>query len=738
EPFIIPFDQLNRDRAGTVGSKNAQLGELMTRVGMPIPEGFAISGWAYKRFMDANDLQARITDRIGSVNFQAYAQLVEVSDDIQRWINAAKVPDDLREELEAAARALSLRTGSERFAFRSSAVGEDTIFSFAGQYATFLNVSVDDAAGRYQQILASKFTPQAIYYLLSHALMESELAMSVGCVEMVDARSAGVIYTRNPVRPKDNTVLISSVFGLGKYLVDGTLTPDVLAVDRESLETLDRRIARKPVRLVLSPESGTVNEDVPESQQQTLSISPDEARQLTECALKIERHYGTPQDIEWAIDQRGKVFILQSRPLHVIEPTHAEGPDVSDYRALMDGGVTVCPGAGGGAVYHAVSIYDLPGCPDGAVVVAPHTFPGLVTVMGRASAIVTETGGTANHMATVAREYRVPTVSGMKGATAIPADRVVTVDASECVVYDKFLRELINARRPELELFSDMAIVNLLKDVVKLVSPLNLLHPIEEGFRAENCQTFHDIVRYCHQMAMEEMFTGGLNVEDPDKISLPLVSDIPLDVNIIFVDRTDATRKWSRGVPDDAIESVPMQHFWNGVKYEGWPRSIQMHPQSMMSVLTTSTDEGEREDYSETSFAILGAEYMILSLRMGYHFTTVEAMCSRETRNNYIRMQYKEGGASVERRARRIRLIMDVLSCVGFEHQSKGDFLDTSLAYQEPDMIKKRLYMLGRLTMMTKQLDMALSNDSIARWYTRDFMRKLGIPPREPRRRRKH
>jgi pyruvate,water dikinase len=120
-----------------------------------------------------------------------------------------------------------------------------------------------------------------------------------------------------------------------------------------------------------------------------------------------------------------------------------------------------------------------------------------------------------------------------------------------------------------------------------------------------------------------------------------------------------------------------MRHFLDGVLSVGWPKQLQAGEKDSVNVITTSVQEGSRVNFSETSFAILSREYMILSLRMGYHFTTIEAMCTPDVGKNYIRMQLKEGGATLERRARRIKLICDVLSRYGFEHHSKTDFLDT-------------------------------------------------------------
>lgn len=725
--LTIPLENIGRDRACSVGSKNAQMGELKSRLGLPVPDGFAVSGWAYRQFLKANDLQKRIGERIRSVDITSFEQLQAVSEEIQAIVRAATIPPELVKAIESSFDDLVARSGVDRFSLRSSAIGEDTEYSFAGQYATFLNVRRRDVVDRYHKVLASKFTPQAIYYYLSHDLSESQLAMSVGCISMINSRSSGVIYTRDPVHPNEDCVLVSAIWGLGKYLVDGTLTPDKICVSRKTNEITESEIAVKPVRLVLNEGGGTIEEKVPESEQQKPAVSEQELARLLEYALKIEEHYGAPQDIEWAIDHDGRLFLLQTRPLHVIEQTEDVKPDLSGLKLVMSGGDTVCPGAGGGAVFQVETVDDLSEVPDGAVLVASHTFPGLITVMGKVTAIVTATGGVACHMATIAREYRIPCLVGVEGCNELPSGQVVTVDATAGAIFEGFQEELIQARKPEYELFSDMAIFNLLQDVLSRIAPLSLIHPSDDNFVPEKCQTFHDITRFCHQKAMEEMFLGGLNVPGKDKLSVRLKSDIPLRVNIIYIDQDYHTYADKGPIAEDDIASEPMRHFWNGVRHEGWPTPPKMDVKGFMSVMGTSVTSGSREDFSETSFAILSREYMIISLRMGYHFTTVEAMCTEETRKNYVRMQYKEGGASLDRRARRIKLIMDILGKLGFEHHSKGDFLDSRVAYRSADALYERLFLLGRLTMLTKQLDMALSNDSVAEWYTRDIMKKLGL-----------
>jgi len=729
DEFTIPFEQLNRERVYSVGSKNAQLGEIKSRVGLPVPHGFAISAWAYKHFVDANALQERITERIGSLDIKQYEDLVRVAGEIHSMVLSSPIPQDLEEAIKARLVELKERSSTGRFALRSSALGEDTLYSFAGQYATLLNVKSDEVAQRYREVIASKFTPKAIYYFMSQSLSESDLAMSVGCVEMIDARASGVIYTRDPVRPKDGSLVVHAIFGLGKYLVDGTLTPDLFRVARRGSAIQESNIARKPVRLIMRSEGGTTEEEVPIQEQELPSISEDEVFILSEFALHLEEHYGCSQDIEWVIDREGKPYILQSRPLRLVGAGQdAEMPDLSRLERLAAGGTTACPGAGGGPVFHARSSRDLSNIPEGAVLVAPNPFPGLITAMGKVSAIVTEVGGVASHMATLAREYRVPTLVGVKETSDLPMSEPVTVDATGGAIYAGIHQEIIDARQPEFDLFSDMPIFDLLEQVLEKVSPLNLLHPADLDFTIENCRTFHDITRFAHQKGTEAMFSSASDMDNVDSISLRLKSDIPLQVNVIYIDREVSLTKKNRYITIDEVESEPMKVFWKGVLKEGWPsQRAAADVKGVVAMMLTTAGHANMPEFREQSFAIIGGEYLLCNLRMGYHLSRIEAMCTNEPSKNFIHMQFKGGGTTRERRIRRVRLITDILAPLGFENTSRGDFLDTKLSYDSQQGILDKLHILGRLTILTKQLDMALTNDKISQWYTQDFMKKLGI-----------
>jgi len=730
DAFIRFFDLTRRENAYSVGSKNAQLGEMKSSLNLPVPDGFAITAWAYKHFIEINDLQHKISQLIQSLDIKSYEDLQAVSSRIQEMVTGAPIPDDLAEQITESYKKLRENNPGARFALRSSAIGEDTELSFAGQYRSVLNVRAAELLKSYRDVLASKFTPQAIYYFLSHSMSEDELAMCVGCIVMVNSRSSGVIYTRDPVGIDEDSVVINSIFGLGKYLVDGTISPDIFRVSRQDNSVKEKSISYKSRQLEMHPDGGTVESALSNEKGSEPSLTDEEAVRLAELAVKIEEHYGCPQDIEWAIDRDGHIFFLQTRPLRVIMPPEAEVKIVaSGFEKLLEGGYTICPGAGGGPVYRISSVNDLQDVPAGVILVTPHSFPGIVTVMGKINGLIAETGGMASHMATIAREYGIPAIGNLKETEILKSGEMVTIDSTATAVYRGLQSELIDARKPQRELFEDLDIYNILKQITGRIAPLNLLNPQDEDFIADNCRTFHDITRFSHQKAMEEMFYGASELKNKDRISCKLKSEIPLAVNIIFIDREIPASEKNRWIDEKKIGSIPMDAFWRGVLREGWPAPAK--PQDMkgfLGVFATTMTRAEDERFSEKSFAILSNEYMILSLRMGYHFSTIEAMVTDEENKNYIRMEFKDGGATIERRIRRIRLLTGVLKKVGFENYSKGDFLDSRMSYQDAHSTTEALTLLGRLTVLTKQLDMALSNDAIAKWYTGDFIKKLGLP----------
>ncbi|MEW5700695.1 MAG: PEP/pyruvate-binding domain-containing protein [Candidatus Zixiibacteriota bacterium] len=729
DEYIIPFGRLNRDRANSVGGKNANLGEIKSRVKLPVPDGFAISAWAYQHFIDVNDLSERIRRLLATVRIRKYEHLETVSEEIQELVIAKPVPADLAAAIRSAFNELSARTGRDGFALRSSAVGEDSAFTFAGQYRTYLNVRRDDLLERYKQILASKFTPAVIYYLSSHSLAELDLAMGVACMEMVDAASSGVVYTHDPVHPAAGHVLINAIFGLGIPLVNGTVTPDVFHVSRADGSVVYASVARKPTGLRLSPDGGVQEYPIAPQEQSTPSLTTEQLGRLAQWGVALETHFGEPQDIEWALDRSGELYLLQTRPLRTPPPkTQIQVPSDVDPVVLLQGGTPISSGAGVGPVYHVNSPAALGAVPDGVVLVAPNPSPYLVAVMRRISGLITMVGGSASHLATIARELSVPTIAGMNDALRLPAGRPVTMDATHGVVYDGAHPDWVVQPGQITSATTTPVGAPLLDAMIAPIVHLDVIHPSDPRFTAENCRTLHDITRFIHQKAMESIFAALRGTKHKNDIGLRLKTKIPLWINIIYLDRdydAVAGRRWEQ---ESEIASQPMKSLWDGILLEGWPESqVPADLRGFLAVVGANIQGGHQPEFSENSYAFLSQEYMLLNLRMGYHFSTIEAIAASEPEKNYIRMQFKLGGAPLERRIRRVWLIAELLKRMGFENSGQGDFLDSLVAYRSRREILDRLHLLGRLTILTKQLDMTLSSDARAQWYLNEIAGRLGL-----------
>ena len=729
DDYTIQFHSLSRERAFSVGTKNANLGELKSGLGLPVPEGFAISAWAYQRFLDANQLNEKIIRLLKGVQIRQYHDLETMSEEIQEAVTRKPVPDDLAHAIYNAFDVLADRTGKSGFALRSSAVDEDTSFSFAGQYLSFLNVHRDVLLDYYKQVLASKFTPSAIYYLLSRSLSDMDFGMGVVCMEMVDAAASGVVYTLDPINPEGSYVVINSVFGLGSYLVNGTLTPDVFHVSRTNKEVIFSRASRKTVQLKLVSEKNIEQAPVPASDQDRLSLDGEQLAMLVEYALKIEERFGCPQDIEWAVNHSGKIFLLQARPLNIPQGRAVYNvPAEFNSLRLMDGGTPICAGMASGPVFHLTSVADLDNVPQGAILVTTNPSPYLVAVMHKINALVTMVGGNTSHLATLARELGLPTVVGMTQAHQLPANREVTINAGQGAIFDGSHPEWIAASAKTPRSVTLSSTDEYTRRMIYPIVHLNVIHPSDPRFTSDNCLTMHDILRYIHQKSMDEIFTVLKGTSNKEKIGLRLKTKIPLIVNIIYLDQNYLDAKKQRWVPEHEIQSRPMQALWGGILVEGWPQSqVPADLKGFIAVMGANIQEGHTPEFSENSYAFLSQEYMLLNLRMGYHFSTIESLATAEPEKNYIRMQFKLGGAPLERRMRRIWLISELMRMIGFENSSQGDFLDSTIAYQSEEGILERLKLLGRITILTKQLDMALSNDARTRWYLKEFTKTLGL-----------
>jgi pyruvate,water dikinase len=724
--YTISFDEITREMVDRLGGKNANLGEVRNRLRLPAPDGFAISAFAFKKFMEHNHLLERINKTLSELQVDNLEVLNSKSRELQEQIIKVEIPQDVEKEIQDAYAKLCDRYGKKvMVSVRSSALQEDGTFSFAGQYATFLNVPPDLILQKYKEVIASLFTPRAIFYYKTKGLHEYEVVMSVGVLAMVDARAAGVIYTSDPNNPEEDTLIISAARGLGKSVVDGVVTPETYTVSKNNLEIIKKSMPEQKSMFVCKPEGELQEVSLSEEMQENPSLGREQIKTLAEYAIAIENHYKAPQDIEWAIDKDSTPYILQTRPLLILkEKTRSVPTRVEGYNILIDRGVIACKGIGFGKAYIIRTEDDLKDFPEGAVLVAKHTSTKYVTVMNKARAIITDVGGATGHMASLTREFQVPTILDTETAMNIIKDgQELTVDAINCNIYDGHVKELEEFAEKREEPFKSTPLFKTLEVVLKWIVPLNLIDPADENFKPESCRTLHDLTRFCHELVMREMFKMTEITSDRVSDAPRLFAPIPMELYLIDLDGgiKDNPKKLS----PEFIQSTPFNAFYTGLASMKWPEPPPLDAKGFMSMVahTASIPEGELYSIGDRSFSFITGDYMNFSIRLGYHLSTVEAFAGESVNDNYIRFFFKGGGAGRDRRFRRVRLVTEILKNLDFSVKVIEDVIDANLTKYKKPAIEKRLGVLGKLTAYTKQLDMVMYNDAITDMYIDDFVK---------------
>ncbi|MBX2824756.1 MAG: phosphoenolpyruvate synthase [Gammaproteobacteria bacterium] len=435
---------------GEVGGKNASLGEMIRNLssrGISVPNGFATTAAAFRAFLHNNNLEDRINDELRALDTDDVTALASAGARIRQWVNDAPLP----EELETAVKAAFIKLGEETagplsVAVRSSATAEDLPeASFAGQQETFLNVtSIEDVLLRIREVFASLYNDRAISYRVHQGFAHEEVALSAGIQRMVrsDVGASGVMFSMDTESGFDDVVFITSSWGLGECVVQGSVNPDEFYVHKTTLKAerpaiLKRNRGSKLIKMIYAGDNAVATVDVDPAEQFCFSLTDDDVQALARMAVTIEQHYCRPMDIEWGKDGNdGKLYILQARPETVESRTDRNvirryNLDHAAAEVLLTGR-SIGQRIGAGTVRVVPTIADIDKVRDGDVLVTDMTDPDWEPVMKRAAAIVTNRGGRTCHAAIIARELGVPAVVGCGNATSeLPDGKDVTVSCAE-------------------------------------------------------------------------------------------------------------------------------------------------------------------------------------------------------------------------------------------------------------------------------------------------------------------
>ncbi len=733
--LVLPLHRISKEMADGVGSKMANLGEITRALPeLAVPPGFAITAAAFELFLRHNGLQEEINRRLQALEMEEVADFFRLSSEIQMEIIRGEVPPELAAAIQAAYQELAAAAGRPvRVAMRSSAIGEDAVeTSFAGQYRSELNVNPEHLLSVYKEILASKYALTALNYRLHKGLRDEDVPMCVGVMGMVDAVAGGVMYSRDPTNIRREVIIINGVHGLAKSVVDGNVTPDVWEVSRHPLTVSRREVAHKQQKAICLPTEGIILEDDPEAD--LPSLTDDQVLELARIALRLEEHFQVPQDIEWSIDGTGRIYLLQSRPLQQTSASsapHRPSPAEVPNPVLFRGGERASPGVAAGPVYLVKNNLDVLQFPEGAVLVTAFAHPGWAAILPRAAAVVTDRGGITGHLANVSREFGIPALFNTFEATRLlrPGE-VVTVDADGHTIYAGRVESLLAAAPPRKGFMTGTPVYETLKEVMAYITPLNLTDPESPDFTPRHCRTLHDITRFAHEISVREMF----HIERDQAITRHFIKRLKTDVPMqwLVLNLGDAFKEEVPGkeVTLDNIASIPMLALWEGITAVPWEGPPPVDTRGFMSiVMGAATDPNLAAAggtvYGNQNYFMASRYFCNLTSRLGFHFSTVEALTGEEPYENYLRFTFKGGAADQPRRVLRAQFVAEILEQYDFKVDVKEDALFARLEGEALDYMLSRLKVLGYLTIHTRQLDMIMLNPEEVSRYRAKIERDL-------------
>ncbi|MBA2849562.1 hypothetical protein G4V39_08630 [Thermosulfuriphilus ammonigenes] len=704
------------------GAKAAALAEARNHLGLTTPEGFVVGIRGFQRLLLENQLESFIQERLSGLNIGVPERVRQASAEIREAILAAEIPEDLLVAMEQAL----AQVGAPYWAVRSSALGEDGQESFAGQFVSRLNIPSCQVPRSYLEVLASLYDERALFYKLAKGLRLTGAMMAVLILEMIPARVSGVLYTFNPSRPTAGEMLISSLWGLGKLAVGGDIHPDVFILDRETGRLKEQRISTKNIMAVAKEGGGLEEVPVPGELRDRPSLDAEALRRLYQMALALEEHFGSPQDIEWCFDERGWLYLLQTRDL---KARAAVSLSSSVAVKPLFRGQPVSAGVAAGAIYLVRQPEDLSHLPPGAIAVVPNMDPDLAKFVPRMAGLIALRGSPTTHLATILREFEIPAVV-LTGASLddFRNGQMVTLDALRGEIFEGVVEEVLKARK-ELALISRPSQTTgegELKRLFDLILPLTLEEIPEDGsLPPSRIRTIHDIVRFVHEMSLREMFEMGAGAKT--NVAHILRSPrIPMIFYVIDLEGgLDPRAVFRREITIEDIRSLPFLALWRGMTHEGisWAGPVTFDLGGFVSVVSRSFVR--TEDMSGKAYALISRDYLNFHSHLAYHFAVVDSFCSQQAVvSNYVAFRFQGGGAGLEGRLRRVTVLKEILSHLGFRVKVKGDRITAVIRGTSLVETEEALDQLGRLMAYVRQMDMAATDEAAVKRYIEAFLKE--------------
>ena len=673
--LVLPASAIRWDMEPLVGARPARLAELRNRLGLPVCDGFAVT----------------VTGCAG----------------LRR---GGQARDEAIQALAREAEALDRRDGHGGLAVTVAPAGFDV-----SRFEEPTVAAETDVGGLAETLLQA----------LDRAVPSpsSDIGASAWVCTAVQAALSGRVLGLSPGHPEALSVAVEpagDALAREHYLLRRTYPFDLLRSDIRTKST------RHPL-----PDGNTPLTVLTATglRRGSALLHPDQLRQLAEAALASERLFGMPLALDFVLDRRNRLVFLAADPLGAVAehgPAPEDAPALATALAraevLVRGGQAAQSGTAAGRAVHVDEGVAAGHFPTGAVAVARRASPRLAPILRRASAMVTEVGTPAGHLATIAREARIPALFGVPDALErIPEGTEVTVDAAGAVVYRGVVQPLLGPAASGSDLYPTDPEYVLLRRLLRFIQPLGLTDPQAGDFDPAHCSSYHDIIHFAHEQAVEEL----LHIQQRHKgigtvRTRRLAMDVPLDLRVLDMapgmdpeSSFDGNPATGDMTPAD-VTSRPLRAFLRGLERKNmWSdRPVGLRLRDVFAGMDrTFTALTADPATSGGNLAITAPDYCNVSLRLGYHFSVLDAYLGANSNQNSLYFRFVGGLADATRRARRTALIRRILESLDFAVQSKGDLVTGRLRLVDgPDAVAA-LERLGALTAFTRQLDVAMSSD---------------------------
>ncbi|WDN87630.1 pyruvate, water dikinase [Desulfosarcina sp. BuS5] len=714
QPLALRIGSRERHDPNLVGGKADNVWFLRQYLGDSVPGGFVVTTLAYNMILEKNNLQERIRILLSNLDVTADTDQFKLrTQTIRRWIIAAQVPEEIEKAIKKFADLIKEPFHDGLWAVRSSAVCEDGVHSFAGQFDSKLRVKTEKLVKAYLHVLAGRFTDRAVRYRLHSGLHEIDTPMAVLFMPMVDPVAAGVIYTSDIKDPDSNTMVINAVPGLADRMVKGEESADTFFISK----------APHPKLLKTIPASGDAGADTSVNY-----ITTGKLLELAGIAFQAAKKFDHDLDIEWALTKDGKLYLLQARRMNLFHPVKEAAAKLANGKNVLpifEGGITIFPGRAEGPVKFLGPEFDISAVPEGAIVIVEKPGTEFASVLPKIAALLVMQGNPVGHLATLIREFAVPAIFRLgPNAKILFRKNIISVNATKRKIYSGVrwsgIRERVMARIAAENRHEKSG------PLYDFVLRLNLVDPDASSFKAKSCKSVHDTLRFMHEMSVRSMFGfGDMQKRGREKKSRKLKTSLPIKFQLIDLDKSAPVN--TKTVEPKDVASVPFKALWRGISDkkifwpEHWKKSLPGIPSEFKeSVL--GGNKGPRRA-SDTNYVIIAKDYMNLNARFAYHYAMVDAMVGPGTENNYVHFRFRGGGASDENRVKRAHFLELVLRQSGFRVNRQGDLVTAWLRSYPRQDSENALEILGRLMICASQLDAVFKKDSDVKLYVNYFLK---------------